>query len=280
MKQFSRFAATQPAAILLTGLLTLPLWAAERVISLSPSTTEMAYAAGLGNKLVAVSAYSDYPEAAKKLEQVASWQGVNVERILALKPDLIIAWRGGNPQRPLEQLAALGIPIIYSDPVNLDQIASDLDTLAQYSSHPDQAHQAAKQFRQQVAELRSRYAINKPLRTFLQFGTQPLFTSSGHTLQSEVVSLCGGVNIFAASPVPWPQVSQEQVMTRQPQLIVVGGKQSQPNNISAFWQPKINAPVISLNEDWFNRAGPRILLAAKELCQQMASIQTPVVESD
>nr|WP_042840191.1 vitamin B12 ABC transporter substrate-binding protein BtuF [Yersinia aldovae] len=279
MMPFSRVSMIRLGAILLTGLLTLPLWAAQRVVSLSPSTTELAYAAGLGDKLVAVSAYSDYPEAAKQLEHVASWQGVNVERILALKPDLILAWRGGNPQRPLDQLAAFGIPILYSDPINLDQIASDLDKLAQYSPHPEQAHQAAEQFRQQVAELRSRYARNKPLRTFLQFGTQPLFTSSGHTLQSEVVSLCGGKNIFAASPVPWPQVSREQVMTRQPQLIVVGGTQSQADNVSAFWQPQIDAPVITLNEDWFNRAGPRILLAAKQLCQQMASIPTPVAES-
>ncbi|WP_186366880.1 vitamin B12 ABC transporter substrate-binding protein BtuF [Yersinia aleksiciae] len=270
--------------LLLLGLFALSLFssqaqAAERIISLSPSTTELAFAAGLGDKLVAVSAYSDYPEAAKKLEHVASWQGVNVERILALKPDLILAWRGGNPQRPLDQLASFGIPIFYSDPVNIDQIAGDLDKLAQHSPHPEQAHQAAEQLRQQVAELRRHYTRKPPLRTFLQFGTQPLFTSSGHTLQSEIVSLCGGENIFAGSRVPWPQVSREQVMIRQPQVIVVSGDKSQAENISAFWRPQLAVPVITLNEDWFNRAGPRILLAAKQLCQQMASLPSPVAES-
>ncbi|OVZ75916.1 vitamin B12 ABC transporter substrate-binding protein BtuF [Yersinia intermedia] len=269
---------------LLLGLFSLALYAplavaVERIISLSPSTTELAYAAGLGDKLVAVSAYSDYPEAAKKLEQVASWQGVNVERILALKPDLILAWRGGNPQRPLDQLTAFGIPIFYSDPVNMDQIAGDLDKLAQYSSHPEQARQAAAQLRQNVTELRRHNARNPPLRTFLQFGTQPLFTSSGHTLQSEVISLCGGENIFAGSRVPWPQVSREQVMTRQPQVIVVSGDQPQADNVKAFWQPQLAIPVITLNEDWFNRSGPRILLAAEQLCQQMATLQSPVAES-
>lgn len=97
---------------------------------------------------------------------MASWQGINVERILALKPDLILAWRGGNPQRPLDQLAALGIPIFYSDPTHIDQIASDLDKLAQYSPHPEQAHQAAEQFRQHVNTLRDRYARSQPKRTF------------------------------------------------------------------------------------------------------------------
>lgn len=269
----------QAVILLLLGLLTLPTLAAERVISLSPSTTEMAYAAGLGDKLVAVSAYSDYPEAAKKLEHVASWQGINVERILALKPDLILAWRGGNPQRPLDQLATFGIPIFYSDPVNIDQIADDLDKLVQYSPYPEQAHQAAQQLRQGVSELRSHNTRNQPLRTFLQFGTQPLFTSSGHTLQSEVVSLCGGENIFAGSRVPWPQVSREQVMVRQPQVIVASGDRSQAENISAFWRPQLSVPIITLNEDWFNRAGPRILLAAKQLCQQMASLPSSVAES-
>ncbi|HEI6965392.1 TPA: vitamin B12 ABC transporter substrate-binding protein BtuF [Yersinia enterocolitica] len=275
----SAIARFQVIVLVLIGLFCIQASAVERIISLSPSTTELAYAAGLGDKLVAVSAYSDYPEAAKKLEHVASWQGVNVERILALKPDLILAWRGGNPQRPLEQLASFGIPILYSDPVNIDQIADDLDKLAQYSLHPEQAHQAAEQLRQQFAELRSRYARQSPLRTFLQFGTQPLFTSSGHTLQSEIVSVCGGENIFANSRVPWPQVSREQVMTRQPQVIVVGGKKSQAENVSTFWRPQLTVPVITLNEDWFNRAGPRILLAAKQLCQQMASLPSPVAES-
>ncbi|OWF84420.1 vitamin B12 ABC transporter substrate-binding protein BtuF [Yersinia kristensenii] len=265
--------------LLLLSLFTSSSLAAERVISLSPSTTELAYAAGLGDKLIAVSAYSDYPEAAKKLEHVASWQGVNIERILALKPDLILAWRGGNPQRPLDQLASFGIPIFYSDPINIDQIADDLDKLAQYSPHPEQAHQAAIQLRHEATELHRQNARNQPLRTFLQFGTQPLFTSSGHTLQSEVVSLCGGENIFAGSRVPWPQVSREQVMTRQPQVIVVSGDKSQADNIHTFWRPQLAVPVITLNEDWFNRAGPRILLAAKQLCQQMASLPSPVAES-
>ncbi|MBE8294401.1 vitamin B12 ABC transporter substrate-binding protein BtuF, partial [Leptospira borgpetersenii serovar Ballum] len=90
---------------------------------------------------------------------------------------------------------------------------------------------------------------------------------------------CGGENIFADSRVPWPQVSREQVMTRKPQVIVVSGTQSQVDNVSAFWLPQLVVPVIALNEDWFNRASPRILLAAQQLCQQMASIPTPVAES-
>lgn len=252
--------------------LALPAHAAQRVISLAPSTTELAYAAGMGETLLAVSAYSNYPPEATKLEQVASWQGVNLERILALKPDLILAWRGGNPQRILDQLASFGIPIFYADAKNIDEIAQSLDALAQYSPHPEQAHQAANDLRQQMAELKSRYASNQPRRVLLQFGTQPLFTSSAATLQSQVLSLCGAENIFAESRVPWPQVSREQVLVRKPQAIVIAGGEQQINNVKAFWAPQLQVPVIALDEDWFNRAGPRVMLAAQSLCSQLAEI--------
>ncbi|WP_457774969.1 vitamin B12 ABC transporter substrate-binding protein BtuF [Serratia fonticola] len=256
---------------LILGML-LPASAAQRVISLAPSTTELAYAAGMGDTLLAVSAYSDYPPAAKQLEQVASWQGINLERILALKPDLVLAWRGGNPQRVLDQLASFGIPIFYADAKNIDEIAQSLDALAQYSPHPEQAHQAAASLRQQVEELKTHYASNSPRPVLLQFGTQPLFTSSAATLQSQVLSLCGAENIFADSPVPWPQVSREQVLVRKPQAIVISGNAQQIANVKAFWGPQLDVPVIALEEDWFNRAGPRIMLAAQSLCGQLAEI--------
>jgi vitamin B12 transport system substrate-binding protein len=258
---------------LLALCLVLPASAAQRVISLAPNTTELAYAAGMGETLVAASAYSDYPPAAKKLEQVASWQGMNLERILALKPDLILAWRGGNPQRLLDQLASFGIPIFYADAQNIDDIAKSLDALAQYSPHPEQAHQAAESIRQQMAALKAQYAHNQPRRVLLQFGTQPLFTASAATLQSQVLALCGAENIFADSRMPWPQISREQVLARQPQTIVITGGAQQIASVKAFWAPQLAVPVIALNEDWFNRAGPRIMLAAQELCSQLAEIK-------
>lgn len=133
---------------------------ADRVITLSPSATEMAYAAGMGDNIVGVSAYSDYPEDAKNIEQVANWQGINIERILLLKPDLVIAWQGGNPQRSLDQLKALGISIIYSDPQSIEEIADDLVTLSNYSHHPDIALKNAQQLRQQYQALQQKYVSN------------------------------------------------------------------------------------------------------------------------
>ncbi|WP_213991665.1 vitamin B12 ABC transporter substrate-binding protein BtuF [Sodalis sp. dw_96] len=257
--------------LLLLLLLAPSVWAAHRVISLAPHTTELAYAAGMGSVLVAASAWSDYPPEAKKLEQVASWQGINLERILALKPDLILAWRGGNPQRQLDQLAAFGIPIIYIDPLTVEDIAKSLDQLAGYSPHPEQAHRAARTLRQQAADLKKRYAANRTIRVFMQFGNQPLFTAGKQTLQNQILGLCNARNIFDDSPVPWPQVSREQVLIRKPQAIVTTGDDGRIPLVKAFWQPQLKVPVIALNEDWFNRSGPRIMLAAEQLCRTLAA---------
>lgn len=248
---------------------------ADRVITLSPSATEMAYAAGMGDNIVGVSAYSDYPKAAKNIEQVANWQGINIERILLLKPDLVIAWQGGNPQRPLDQLKALGIPIIYSDPQSIEEIVDDLVTLSNYSHHPDIAIKNAQQLRQQYQVLQQQYVStisnHSKKKVFIQFGMQPLFTTSNSTLQSHITELCGGENIFANSPVAWPQVSREQVLTKQPDLIIFSGKADQIPTIKAFWQPQLTVPVIAIDEDSFSRPAPRIINAAQQICEAIAT---------
>ncbi len=245
----------------------------QRIISLSPANTELAYAAGLGNNLIAVSAYSDYPQPAKKLEQVSDWQGLNVERIIALKPDLILAWRGGNPQRPLDQLASLGIPIIYFDPQSIDEVIAAIGELAQYSAHPDIAHQNIASLQAILAKQKQQYShINPRKRVFIQLGTQPLFSAGDHTIQNDVVKFCGGENIFENSAVQWPQVSREQVITRKPEVILITGNEAQEKVIKSFWRTQLDVPIIRLNEDEFHRAGPRIINATKQLCEQLNAV--------
>lgn len=245
----------------------------SRVISLSPANTELAYAVGLGDSLVAVSAYSNYPDSAKKLEQVADWQGLNVERIIALKPDLILAWRGGNPQRPLDQLASLGIPIVYFDPQSIDGVIASLEELAQYSPRPEVAEKNISQMRSALKIQKDKLDTNKkPKQLFIQLGTQPLFSAGNHTLQNDVVKTCGAQNIFENSAVQWPQVSREQVLTRKPDAIIMTGSPEQENAVKAFWGTQLNVPIIRLNEDWFHRAGPRIINATEQLCNQLNAL--------
>ncbi|RWR00465.1 vitamin B12-transporter protein BtuF [[Pantoea] beijingensis] len=241
--------------------------AAPRVISLSPHITELAFAAGITP--VGVSAWSDYPAQARNIEHVANWQGIKIERIIALKPDVVIAWRGGNPQRQVDQLQSLGINIVWMDPVTIESTISSLRELQAWSPHPEQARQHADEMTRELAALRNRYQTPQRKRVFLQFGQQPLFTAAQATLQNQVLQLCGGENIFADGHVPWPQISREQVLMRHPDVIVITGEISRVPAIQQFWQPQLNVPIIAINDDWFSRPGPRILLAAKQLCQAL-----------
>jgi vitamin B12 transport system substrate-binding protein len=258
------------------GLALLALWlfsslalaaGAPRVITLAPHLTELAFAAGITP--VAVSAWSDYPPKAKSLEQVANWQGMNVERILALRPDLVLAWRGGSPQRQVDQLRALGIQVLWLDPASIENIIASLHKLAQWSPDPQRAHRAADALAARFDALQKQYAGKPRHNVFLQFGLQPLFTASRATLQNQLLTLCGGDNIFANSAAPWPQVSREQVLARHPEVIVVPGDDKSAAQVAHFWQPQLKAPVIAIPEDWLSRPGPRSILAAEKLCRAL-----------
>lgn len=253
-------------------LLLLPAWlfAAPRVITLSPANTELAFAAGITP--VGVSSFSDYPPQAAQIEHVASWQGINLERIVALKPDVVLAWRGGNAERQVNQLASLGIQVLWVDTRRIEQIADMLRQLAAWSPEPQKAHLAAQSLLQDYDALKTRYAQTHKKRVFLQFGTNPLFTSNNDSIQNEVLRLCGGENVFADSRVPWPQISREQVLARHPQVIVTAGDSNDAAHVKQFWGDQLTIPVIVLNTDWFERASPRIILAAKQLCSALAQV--------
>ncbi len=256
------------AAGALLFCLPLLLCAAPRVISLSPGNTELAFAAGITP--VAVSAWSDYPQAAKKLEQVANWQGMNLERIVALKPDVVLAWRAGNAERQVNQLAALGIKVVWLDPTTVAGVISALRQLGEFSPTPETANKAADRLAAEFQALKAQYAQTAKKKVFLQFGQHPLFTSGKGSLQNEILTLCGGQNIFADSRVPWPQVSREQVLVRKPQAIIITGDKTQIPPVQQFWQSQLPIPIIAVNDDWFSRSGPRIILAAKQLCAELA----------
>ncbi|WP_442958702.1 vitamin B12 ABC transporter substrate-binding protein BtuF [Photobacterium sp. Hal280] len=253
----------------------------QRIISLAPHTTELAYAAGLGSKLIAASDYSDYPPQALALERVANYRGIKLERILALKPDLVLAWQGGNPPREMAKLEQLGIRIFYSHPTTLDAIADSLETLGSFAEDPATANQAASAFRHTMAQLNQQYGHQKPVRYFYQLGISPLMSMSGESWPSQVFALCGGENIFADSPVAYPQVSKEQVIVRRPEAIFTphgsAGPDANAFNLWLPWHEQLPAVreqhLYQTQADWLNRPTPRALLAAQEICKQLDEVR-------
>jgi len=247
------------------------------VISLSPHTTELAYAAGLGKQLIAASDYSDYPEAAKSLERVANYRGIKLERIVALKPDLILAWKGGNPPREMEKLAQLGFTIYYSNPLELEDIPQSIEALGQYSANPQQAKQVADEFRQTLNTLKTEYKNQRPVRYFYQLSNTPIITVADKSWPSQVFTLCGGLNIFADSPAAYPQVSEEQVVVRQPEVIFGTPHAGTETNVWQKWQGKLpaidNQHVFALQADWLNRPTPRTIKAVEQVCDRLNQVR-------
>jgi vitamin B12 transport system substrate-binding protein len=252
----------------------------HRIITLSPHTTEIAFAAGLGNKVIAVSEHSDYPPQVASLEKVASYQGINIEKILALKPDLVIAWPEGNPRQALQKLKSMGVQVYLSRIRQLKDIADDIEALSQYADQPQIGHQHAQAFRQTLSTLKKRYIHARKVRFFYQLSQKPIITIAQDSWPSEVFRLCGGVNIFENAPAPYPQVSIGQVLVAKPEVIFSPRQSNekytrQTHSWSRIWFKWSEIPAVrqgylwSLNSDWLNRPTPRTLDAVKEICHDL-----------
>ncbi|AYO05502.1 vitamin B12 ABC transporter substrate-binding protein BtuF [Vibrio parahaemolyticus] len=249
----------------------------ERVISLAPHATEIAYAAGLGDKLIAVSEMSDYPKEAGELEKVSNYQGIKLERIIALQPDLVIAWPAGNPAKELEKLKQFGVPIYYSTTGTLEDIANNIEQLSQYSDDPSKGQKAARDFREGLTALKTKYNTTEKVRYFYQLSEKPIITVAGKNWPSEVFNFCGGENVFANTAAPYPQVSIEQVITRQPEVLFTSRHAMSDDGMWAQWKNELpalrNNHVWSLNSDWINRPTPRTLNAIIEVCEHFESVR-------
>ncbi len=251
--------------------------AVQRIISLAPHATELAFEAGLGDKLVGVSEFSDYPKAAQSIERVANYRSVKIEKIMALKPDLIIVWPGGNPTREIEKLKQLGFQIYYTQIKTLDDIADNIESLSQYANAPSQGKAAAANFRQQLKLLAKRYNTHPPIRYFYQLSDKPIITLSQKSWPSEIFRFCGGENVFANSPTPYPQVGIEQVLVAQPEVIFTSEHGIENGSMWLNWQEQIPAVkqeyIWSLNSDWISRPTPRSLKAIDEVCSHFEQVR-------
>lgn len=193
----------------------------QRVVALAPSLTEIVYSLGQEAKLKGVTQYSDYPEAAKMLPRVGSYIRLDLERILALKPDLFLAFRQGNPVHQLEQLAALGIPVYVVDPRDLRGIMAALRGIGAVLNAEPQARRLVEQMEQQVAAItrKTGQAAHRP-RVFFQVDSGTIVTSGTNTFTHELIILAGGLNL-GAGPVDYPRLGWEQVLALRPEVVVI-----------------------------------------------------------
>ena len=246
---------------------------AQRVISLAPHVTELLFAAGGGSHVVGVVSYSDFPEEAKKIQQVGSNREVDLERIMALRPDLIVVWRHGSSERQIEMVKKLGVPIFHSEPQQLEAIADNVQKLGQLMGTDAVAGPAAADLRRRMASLRSRYANRPVVRSFYQVWDKPLYTLNGRHIVSDALRLCGGANIFDKLAVTAPVVSVEAVLQENPEAIFATAEKNYGG--VSMWKPYgtltavRNDNLFTIDGDLLNRAGPRMIDGAAQLCEKL-----------
>jgi len=247
---------------------------ARRVIAMAPHITELLFAAGGGDRVVGAMNHSDYPEAAKRVPLVGSDAQIDLERVLALRPDLLVVWQTGNTERQLSQLKSLNIPIFYSEPKKLDEVATSLIRLGQLMGTDAVAQTAARDYRQKLARLTATYARRPPVRVFYQIWEKPLFTLNGEHVVSDALRVCGGVNVFAGMKVTAPSVGVEAVLQQNPEAVVGGERHDGQSGVN-IWKPYQGMLAVRrgnlfmLDGDLLVRATPRIADGVAALCDKL-----------
>jgi len=252
---------------------------AQRIVSLSPHVTELLFAAGAGEHVVAVSGYSDWPPAARQLPRIGSGAGLNVEAIVAQQPDLVVAWLSGNAKPQLRQLEHFGIPVFYSEPHDIDGIAKNLLALGRLTASEGKAERAASAFRKGVRDLRARYAGRRPVTAFYQIWAQPLMTINGRHMISHWLRLCGAENIFANLPDLAPAIDPEAVLKADPEVLIAGRHPGKRTDWTLRWRQWKGLRAVQMNHlytvpaEMLERQTPRALQAAKELCEDIDTVR-------
>ncbi len=254
----------------------------RRIISLAPSITELAYAAGLGEHMVAVTAYSNFPAAAKKLPLVGDAFRLDWERIVALKPDLVLAWQSGLSARDRASFEKLKLKLLVLEPRRLDDIPKALRLLGRVSGAAVMAESAARDFEQRRDALRKRYAAHPVVRVYFQIADSPLLTINGKHIISDVLHLCGAENVFAGALPLTPVVSDEALVREQPQVLLgIADSPRQAEQITGQWRklPLLAAKkghMAFVASDLISRPSPRILLGAEQVCNSVDLARGPI----
>ncbi len=260
---------------------------ARRIVSLAPHLTELVFAAGAGDRLVGAVEYSNYPEAANAVPRVGSFENIDLERVVTLRPDVILAWGSGNRSAHLTRLNTLGIPVYVNEPRELDDIARSLEDIGRLAGTDSFANEAATAYRQRLADLQGRYRHLPPVRVFYQVWHQPLMTISGAHPITKLIQVCGGENIFGSLPSLAPSVSIESVLARDPEVIVASGMDTARPEWLDMWKKWPSMTAIQRDNLFFippgpmQRSTPRLLDATSELCGQLelARQRRPVTEN-
>lgn len=251
---------------------------AQRIVAIAPHLVELLFAAGAGDRVIAVSEHSDHPEAARRLPRIGDAVLLDLERVVALKPDLVVVWGNGSSPQQVRRLRAAGLPVFASEGRGLAHIAATLRLFGRLAGTEAAAEARAAAFEQRLQALRATYAGRRPIRVFHQIWHAPLMTVNGRHPVSEALALCGAVNVFAGLAPLVPQVDAEAVIAARPEAIVTGRAAAASSDGLDRWRalPSMRGTaLISVDPDLLHRATDRMAEGAQELCIKLDALRTP-----
>jgi iron complex transport system substrate-binding protein len=253
---------------------------ARRIVSLAPGATEMLFAAGAGTRLVATVAYADQPAAARQVLRIGDSNAIDMERLLQLKPDVVVYWPGGNNAAQIAQIKRLGF-LLYGQQVNrLADLGLSLRRLGRLAGTSPAAQQRASEVDGQLLRLRAQYSKRLPVSALLETWNQPLYTVGGQQLMSDALAVCGAVNVFGDLPQLSPAVQVEAVLTRNPDLIIAAAPPGQGAQWLQTWRkfPSLKAvqsgKLLDFADQALSRLGPSVLDATANLCARIDEART------
>ena len=248
---------------------------ATRIVSLAPHVTENLFAAGIGHRVIGAVNYSDYPEEARSIPAVGGYDNFDIETILALEPDLVVAWKEGNQYQQVERLMKLGLTVFVNEPSRLEDVAADITRFGILGGRENEARAIAQEYIAELSRLRNRYSGLEKVTVFYQVWPNPLITVTDRQIIGNVIRLCGGSNIFAGLGTPTPQVGKEAVLTENPDTIIASGmNEARPDWLDEWKQWSfLNAArygnLFFIDPDIIQRHSPRILLGMRQLCETL-----------
>ena len=249
--------------------------APARIVSLSPHITELLFAVGAGDRIVGVDSYSDYPAQARRIQRVADVFAIDMERLVTVRPDLVVYWKSGTPMRQQDQLKAMGFNLYGTEQRHLADIGSALLDFGRMAGTEAQGRQAATQYEAGLQVLRTRYADRAPLSVFYQVWDRPMYTLTGAHVVSEALSLCGARNVFADLKGLAPVVETEAVLARNPDVVIIAAVGAEGERQARNWASfaGLNAArehhIYLIDPDLLNRMTPRILQGVDRLCRTL-----------
>lgn len=253
-----------------------------RAISMAPHITELIFAAGAGDRIVATVSSSDYPEQARRISRIGDGMSVSVEQIVALKPDVVIAWLGsGAAQALAPMLSRQNVALVYSQPAALGDIPAEITKFGHLFGTQAVAQKAAQQLSRRLQRLQEQYSHRPLVSVFIEVGSAPLYTIGRDPLLNDALRICGAENIFAKSALAAPQVSVEALLLAQPDVVITRqtSHAQQSQRIDEWSKRHLRAArknhVYALDPDELFRPGPRLIDATEKLCRYIEQARLP-----